>query len=89
MDVVTVRPTGLGPCDLLTAEELARYLRVGEPRAVAWAAERGLRCDDAPGAARYIVGDVIAALRRGPAPAEEPPPPPRRRGSVNAPRARL
>ena len=68
MDAVTVRPTGLGPCDLLTAEELARYLRVGEPRAVAWAACTSLThlgSEDADHVDAVGVGDPLGRAVAG------------------------
>lgn len=84
---MSARPTGVGPFDLLTLEELARYLRVRESTASAWAEAAGIACPEAPGAARYLVTDIAAALRGHPVEAE--PAPPRRRPSSPPPRVRL
>lgn len=61
---MTARPTGLGPCDLLTDEELARYLGCGREKALEWANARRLAVPTPGRGVRFLVGDVVEALRR-------------------------
>lgn len=61
---MTARPTGLGPCDLLTDEELARYLGCGRDKALEWANARRLAVPTPGRGVRFLVGDVVEALRR-------------------------
>lgn len=61
---MTARPTGLGPCDLLTDEELARYLGCGREKALEWANARRLAMPTPGRGVRFLVGDVVEALRR-------------------------
>lgn len=66
MEERAARPRGLGPLDLLSAEELARYLRCNDAAAVEWAARVGVPRLTGPGrAGLYLVADVVDALRRG------------------------
>ena len=78
---MTVRPTGLGPYDLLTLEEAAAYVGVRRERAAAWLEERGLGLPEAPGARRYVVLDLVAAMRGAP-PEPAPVVTPARRGGT-------
>lgn len=71
-DAVTARPTGLGSHDLLTADELALYLGCARPKAVEWAAERRLAMPTPGRGLRYLVADVVAALKADAAPAVLP-----------------
>jgi hypothetical protein len=57
------RPRGLGPCDLLTAEELALLLHCRKAEAVAWAEVRRLGLPGPGRATLYSAGEVHQALK--------------------------
>lgn len=61
--LMTARPTGLGSHDLLTADELALYLGCGRDKAVTWATERRLAVPTPGRGVRYLVADVVQALK--------------------------
>lgn len=71
---MTARPTGLGPCDLLTDEELARYLGCGREKALEWANARRLAVPTPGRGVRFPVVDVLEALRRERDGVKVPPP---------------
>lgn len=70
------RPRGLGPCDLLTADELAAYLHCRPADAQDWADVHGLRLRGPGRAALYLVGDIDQALRDDRDRAKKPKPTP-------------
>ena len=63
------RPTGLGPCDLLTVAEAVRALRIREADARRWIRERGL-VRRVEGRDLVVWGEVVRAISGA---VEEPP----------------
>jgi hypothetical protein len=61
--VPRARLVGLGPCDLITADELAALLGCRKGTAVDWADARGLGLPTPGRGTRYAAGDVLQALR--------------------------
>lgn len=57
------RPRGLGPSDLLTADELALYVHRRRADAVAWARRHGLALKCGDGVELFCVGEVLQAMR--------------------------
>jgi hypothetical protein len=82
---VSDRPRGLGPCDLLTLEELGAWLRCRPERAAEYARDLGVTPLHPGRWALYCVGDVLEAQKRGraaPVVEEAPPRVQRARGAT-------
>lgn len=82
------RPSNVGPHDVLTVPEAARWVRVDPGRLRRLLAEAGC-LHTGLGAARVIAGDVLALLRGEPVGATGAPPPKvKRKGRQPPPGAR-